>query len=274
MKKIILIKMLIVVIISTMQAQEKPKDTLFFALEKNYTISPTLIPNMGRLRNPDLIPATEDELKNTNTLGYIYFIGNGYLNTGLKPKKILSIKDYIENKKFYMEGKYNNVVDIYKLNDSLFGKYTILFVNGKEFIEPRHIEYKKYHTNRDTLGNRIPHPLTKKDTLFFNFDEKYIIPSKHDKGKYSLNGENCLGGTAFSFDLEFKEFKESFKPEIILDLKKYIHTSRFYDSKNKSPECFSLAYFMDNYVLIFVQKKDGKVAFLKTKVEAYHTIED
>lgn len=249
------------VIVITINAQEKPKDTLFFALEKNYTISPTLTANMANLSNPDLIAATEEELKNTNTLGYIYFIGNGFLYTGLKPKKILSIKDFIENRNFYMDGKYNNVVDVYKLNDSLFRKYTIFFVIGKEFIQPRVIEYKQYYTNMDKEGNRLPHPLTKKDTLYFNYDEKYITPSKHAKNKFILNGENCIGGAAFSFDFEFKELRENLKPQLILDLKKYIHSSRFYDLKDGGPECFSLAYYMDNYVLIFVQKNDNKAFF-------------
>jgi hypothetical protein len=35
-----------------------------------------------------------------------FFVGDGYLTKGLKPKKS-SIKDYIENRKFYLDGKYN-----------------------------------------------------------------------------------------------------------------------------------------------------------------------
>jgi hypothetical protein len=43
----------------------------------------------------------------------IFFVGDGYLTKGLK--KILSIKDYIENRKFYLDGKYNRIIDEWKL---------------------------------------------------------------------------------------------------------------------------------------------------------------
>jgi hypothetical protein len=38
-------------------------------------------------------------------------------NKGLNQKKILSIKDYIENRKFYCDGKHNQIIDKWKLKE-------------------------------------------------------------------------------------------------------------------------------------------------------------
>jgi hypothetical protein len=62
-------------------------------------------------------------------------------NKRAKAKKILSIKDYIENRKFYCDGKHNQIIDKWKLKEFLIDKYVIFFVNGNEFIQPRHLEY-------------------------------------------------------------------------------------------------------------------------------------
>jgi hypothetical protein len=40
-------------------------------------------------------------------------------NKRAKAKKILSIKDYIENRKFYCDGKHNQIIDKWKLKESI-----------------------------------------------------------------------------------------------------------------------------------------------------------
>lgn len=271
MKKTILFKIFYLLVVTTIHAQEKPKDTLFFALEKYYTISPTITPNISNQKYLEWHKTTDEQMKHVGTNGYIYFIGNGFLNTGLKPKKIQSIKDYIENKKFYMDGKYNNVIDAYKLNDSLLGKYIIFFVNGGEFIQPRSIEYKTFYPRRNQNGEFIANPNVKKDTLYFNFDNKYVMPSKHTKNRIVLNENICQGGGAFYFE-EKQKMANLPSPGQFLDLKNYIQSSQFYESKNKSFQCVGFSYYIDNYVVIFVRKEEGKVEFIK--VQAQYVIED
>lgn len=270
MKKIILVLLITIGPLTKVQSQEKTKDTLYFAVDKYYTISPTITPNISDQKYAEWHKATEEQMKYVSTNGYIYFIGNGFLTTGLKPKKLLSIKDFIENRSFYLDGKYNNIVDNYKIQDSLIDKYTVFFVNGNEFIQPRYLEYKSFYTRRNNKGDFIANPLTKRDTLYFDLDNEYVYPSKYNKNDILINASKCSGGGAFYF--EVKELIDVDKPIQLLDLKKYIHSSRFYYSKEKELSCYELTLFINSYVIIFVRKNKDKLEFLRA--QAQFVIED
>lgn len=69
------------------QAQEKVKDTIYFSIDKYYTISPTITANMGDETYSEWLKTTEEYMKRTKTNGNIFFIGDGYLIKNLKPKK-------------------------------------------------------------------------------------------------------------------------------------------------------------------------------------------
>ena len=234
-------------------AQEKY--SLFFDIDKYYTISPTITPNLHLQTYPELVEAEKKQILQTKTNGYIYFIGNGILIKGLKPKKILSLKDYIENRKFYHDGKYNQIIDKWKLKDSLTDKYELFFVNGKEFIQPRYLEYISY--NREVL---ITKPI--EDTLCFKLDPDYIAQYKHNKDIYYLEDSGKSGDVTFHF-VKMKSAK-NIKYDTLLDIKNFIHSSRFYNDSNKYKlKDFDLTNYLSNYVIYLVDKKEEDIEFIE-----------
>ncbi|MGZ9677587.1 hypothetical protein [Flavobacterium sp. GNP001] len=173
------------------------------------------------------------------------------------------MKEYIENRKFYYDGRHNNLVDNYKLQDSLFNKYVIYFVNDNEFIQPRYLEYKSYYPRRNKKGDWIANPNEKKDTLYFNLDNEYVYPSKYNKTAFLIQDCISLGGGTFCF--EQKQTIKDIKPLTILDLKKYIRSSIFYDSRKQLLSSYPLMHFLSNYVLFFVTKKENDCDYIQVQ---------
>lgn len=198
-------------------------------------------------------------MAHTKTNGYIFFIGDGILIKGLKPKKILSIKDYIENRMFYCDGKYNTIVDKWKLKDSLTDKYEVFFVNGEEFIRPRHLEYASFYPFRDDnniIANQI------KDTLYFNLDNNYITQSEHDLDIFYLEDSGKSGDVTFLFR-KMKSAKNIIHDKL-LDIKNFIRSSRFYDdSKINKLNDFELMSYLSNYVIYLVDKKEEAIEYIE-----------
>lgn len=239
-------------------AQEK--DSLYFAIDKYYTISPTIEPNFyKKLAFPAVVKNRKNQMAHTKTNGYIFFIGDGILIKGLKPKKIFSIKDYIENRKFYHDGKYNQIIDKWKLKDSLTDKYQVFFVNGEEFIRPRHLEYASYYPLRDgdnIIANQI------KDTLYFNLDNNYIAKSENDSDIFYLEDSGNSGDVTFLFR-KMKSAK-NIKYDKLLDAKDFIHSSRFYNySKKNKLKDFDLMNYLSNYVIYLVNNKEEEIEFIE-----------
>ncbi|KUJ60870.1 hypothetical protein AR687_15810 [Flavobacteriaceae bacterium CRH] len=253
--------------ITILRGQEK--DTLFFNLDKYYTISPTIISNLINKNYLEIIELQKKLMSHTNTNGYIYFIGDGFLTKGLKPKKVQSIKDYVENRKFYLDGKYNKIVDEGKLRDSLTDKYKIFFVSGDEFISPRVLEYHSYYPLREgdkDIDNTI------KDTLYFKLDNDYVYkPEDGYKSKY-ISIDYLIRDNSKDEVFFFKELEKvkALKPREVLSLKDFIRSSRFYD-ENKSHKLkeMYLMKFMNDYVIYLVNNKKEYL-----KVEPSVVIED
>nr|WP_315205988.1 hypothetical protein [uncultured Flavobacterium sp.] len=263
MKQLMIVSLSILFSYISINAQEKTKDTLFFSIDKYYTISPTITPDLSNQKYSEWTTATNEQIKHTNTNGYIYFVGDGFLTTGLRPKKILSIKEYIENRKFYYDGRHNNLVDNYKLQDSLFNKYVIYFVNDAAFLQPRYLEYKSYYPRRNKKGDWIANPIQKKDTLYFNLDNEYVYPSKYNKTAFLIKD----GGNEGSGMLYFQRI-ENEKPinnPVVLDLERYIHHSIFFNKNDKILDKRNLKSFLSNYVLYFVTKKENNCDYIQVQ---------
>lgn len=263
MKKLIIIILITFFIFISVNAQEKAKDTLYFSVDKYYTISPTITPNLHKQKYSEWITATNEQINHTNTNGYIYFVGNGFLTSTLRPKKILSIKQYIENRKFYFDGKHNNLVDNYKLQDSLFNKYVIYFVKDKEFIQPRHLEYKSYFPRRNEISDWIINSNEKKDTLYFNLDNTNLYTSKFDKTAFLIKN----GGNEGSGMLYFQRIENQIplNHPIVLDFEKYIRQSKFFNKNDKTLDTRNLGSFLSNYVLFIVDKKKDNYDYIQVK---------
>ncbi|MDD5151200.1 MAG: hypothetical protein PHC28_12125 [Flavobacterium sp.] len=245
--------------ITVLTAQEKSKDTIFFNVDRYYTLSPTMTPNLSNQTYSDKIELDKQRMIHTKTNGYIFFVGDGFLTKGLKPKQILSIKDYIENRKFYFDGKYNQIIDQWKLKDSLTDKYTIYFVNGNEFIHPKFLEYHSYYPigkGENVITNKI------KDTLFFKQDKSYVFESKYEPNSFLL--KDSKGNEIFYF--RGIELVKNLKPNEILCLKKTIRSSRFYD-KNKVQKLnnYKLGIYFNNYVIFLVKKKNNVTEYIRVE---------
>lgn len=246
--------------VCSLLSQQKEKDTLYFSIDKYYTISPTITPNLGNKTYSDWIEITKESMKHTKTNGYISFIGDGYLTKNLKPKKILSIKEYIENRNFYFDGKYNQIVDKWKLKDSLTDKYIIYFVNGDEFIQPRDLEYNSYYPRRDKDWNVVPN--TVKDTLFFKLDNEYVYQSKNIPERYFIKDASANEHICFHKE----EILNIPTPNKILNLKEFVQSSRFYNKgKKQKLNDKNLSDFLSNYYLYFVKERHGKTEYVKVK---------
>lgn len=255
------ISLLILSFFSTiaLTAQDKSKDTLFFSVDKYYTISPTITPNLSNQNYSDNMELEKQRMIHTKTNGYIYFVGDGFLTKGLNPKQVLSIKDYIENRKFYFDGKYNQIIDPLKLKDSLTDSYTIYFVNGNEFIHPRYLEYHTYNpigTRENDISNKV------KDTLFFKLDNNYVYQSKYEPKSYFL--KDSKGNEIFYF--KEIELVKHLKTNEILSLKKTIRSSRFYDkTKVQKLNNYKLGIYFNNYVIFLVKKKNNVTEYIRVE---------
>lgn len=242
------------------------KDTLYFAIDKQYTISPTVTANMPNLSYIKYIDKIKKQKKLTQTNGYIYFIGNGILTKGLKPKKIHSIKEYIENRKFYYDGNYNQIIDEWKLRDQLIEKFVIFFVNKEEFIQPRFIEYQSYFPIPEGENLIINN---QKDTLVFKIDNQYLYESKNNEGIYIFDDSSPINnGTLFFVkqkknNIKYKNYKLN-----ILDFKTFVRNSRFYDNtKTRKLNDVELYKYLSNYELFFISTKNNELIKVHPNVE-------
>ncbi|MEA1784557.1 hypothetical protein U1E44_00495 [Arenibacter sp. GZD96] len=153
------------------------KDTLFFWYDEIYTIDgeksegiPWIEFSESRIR----------DMSRSDTNGYVYFLKDTIIHD-LRPKEILSFKDYLENRRFYYDGKYNTIVDPWKMDNLLLKKHIIFIVKGKEFIKPHFIEYNSYYPvgkGDEAIDPRL------KDTLYFKLDSGYLKKSFEDGNKY------------------------------------------------------------------------------------------
>lgn len=200
---------------------------------------------------------TEIELvskKVTNTNGYIYFIKDRILND-LNPNQILSVKEYIERKEFYFQGKYNKIVDKWKLKSLLLDKYIIFLVKDNKYIKPKYLSYNSYYPigkGDNAIINKI------KDTLFFKFDENYLLQAKDGSDDLFLVDSNSDG----TFYFERQETTYDLKVETKLDLKNFIQSSRFFrkDYIRKLLD-YDLSEYLENYVIFLINENK----FIKVK---------
>ncbi|WP_166921501.1 hypothetical protein [Flavobacterium poyangense] len=254
--------LLFAISIAVVKAQEKQKDTIFFSIEKHYTISPTITPYTGNKTYTEVIEVLRKQMRHTKTNGYIFFIGDGYLIKNLKPKKILSIKEYIENAKFYYNGTYNKIVDKWKLKDSLTDKYTLFFVNGDQFIQPRHLEYASYYPTRDKNWNVIDNKI--KDTLFFKLDNQDFYESKYESKVLLLKSTFDSIYGAFFFNKVQKI--NDLKPNKIFSFNEFVRSSRLYD-KNRQQKVNDndLWEYLNNYVVFLVEENDKRINYIQVQ---------
>lgn len=249
MKKQILIAILLL-FTSPFSAQERIKDTLFFSIDHFYTISPILNPELLNQTYAEQEENRKEQLKQTGTNGYIYFTGKVNPEIKVKTKKVLSIKEYIENRKFYFDGTHNKIIDQWKLEDSLTKKYKIFFVNSENIIESDVVNYYSYYPigkGDDAIVNTI------KDTLFFRFETSYLKMFPQITNHFYIR--DSKGGNG-SFYFSKDNVCKNVKPREVKSLQKFVRASRFY-KKNKAQKLddYKLWEYFNNYVVFLVNEK-------------------
>ncbi|WP_139959428.1 hypothetical protein [Flavicella sediminum] len=254
MKKLIF-NILIISLSLNIYAQNSQKDTIYFLYNKQYIIEDI------EFNNLDCNEKAKKKLLNkniTNTNGYIYFIKDTIL-TNLNPNHILPIKEYIENKEFYLQGKFNKIVDKWKLKSLLLDKHIIFLVKDNKYIKPKYINYNSYYP----IGKGDNAIINKtKDTLFFKFDENYLLQLNNGSDNLTLVDSN----SDETFYFERQETTFDLKVETKLDLKNFIQSSQFFrkDYFRKLLDN-DLSEYLENYVIFLID--ENKFIKVKSRVE-------
>jgi len=249
-------------------AQIKEKDTLFFNVDKYYTISPSIKHTVDETYYNKLA-FEKMQPRQTRTDGYIFFDTDTVLK-GIKPKKIISIKEYIENKKFYYDGNHNKIIDKWKLMDSLTGKYVIFFVNGNELIRSKNLQYISYypiHKDTKVIQNK------RKDTLFFKLDNNYMYEHESvcNPKRYTLKDSEKSNTGIFYFEEFEEQSRPKFKSKKILDLENFVHSTRFYNTDKQTIQDCDLSEYFNNYVIFLDKEIKNKHDYIQIK--SFVTIE-
>lgn len=240
--------------LSFSQKAQIKKDTLFFSFDKYYTI----LSDNGTSDYLNWIKETNEQMSHTKTNGYVYVNSHSAPVKNLQPKKVLPIKEYLENRNFYFDGKYNRIVENSKVKRFLTDKYFIFLVRGNDFIEAKNLEYASYYPRRDKDWNVVENHV--KDTLFFKLDTSYIYKSEHFPGQYFLREKENEG----SFFLEeVKTHKNLRLDNNILDLKNFIRSSSLYNKSTKQFNVYRLCTYLYEYKIILVGTKENEVQYIE-----------
>ena len=101
-----------------------------------------------------------------------------------------------------------------------------------------------------------------RDTLYFNFDESYILKTKATGADYRLLDSNKDGICYF----EITQSIQNLNPKKILCLKDYIRTSEYFRKGWKRELMdFSLCGHFSNFILILVKKKENGTEYIQVQ---------
>lgn len=228
---------LIFVISLKLFSQNIQKDTLYFHFDKHYTLDSS---NFIDLSYSEKNTISNISLKQTKTNGYVYFFKEEVF-TNLKPKQILSIKDYIETKEFYFNGKFNKIVDKEKVKDLLNDRYIVFLVKDKKFIKLKLLLYSPYYPrwkNNVLIDSRI------KDTLVFNLSSNFL---KKNKSIFAIINDVVFNSSEDGVSFEIIKKEKHLNVKKILNLEKHIKSSKYY--KEGVIDKLGLVYYLSNYII-------------------------
>ena len=106
---------------------------------------------------------------------------------------------------------------------------------------------------------------TKKDTLFFKYDENYLKTYKEIPNHIYLEDSSGIGNGNFFFD-EIDIVNNIPLNKKTKCLKKYVHSSIYYNKNNKRAlNDYRLWEHLNNYDIFLIKKNKGKIEFLKVR---------
>ena len=109
---------------------------------------------------------------------------------------------------------------------------------------------------------------TKKDTLFFKYDNKYIKTFNEAPGVYYLADSH--GGSLGAFFFSEIRRIDNVKFKKLMCLKKFVRSSEFYDKKKKLHD-LEITGLFKKYIVFLVRKNDTATTFIE--VEPFFEIE-
>lgn len=239
---------------------QKKKDTLFFSYDKNYTL---FYKDYKKWIDKDYKSYEEEVLKNiffTKTEGYFLFKIKDTLYN-LKPKRIFSLKDYVEKREFYIDGIYNKKIEKSKIKNKIFNNYKVFIVRKNFFIEIRQNPYENFYNSFYPIKyqNTENYPKQTKDTIFIKYDNNLLKKYKEpiDNYNYYLIKDS---GTCGTISFEEKQIYLDLRTNKIYCLKNIIKKAKAYHTKNKYKigkidDC-NLANYLGKFTLFFVDENE------------------
>ncbi|MDO7173440.1 hypothetical protein [Mariniflexile sp. AS56] len=258
----------ILLISTNVIAQIQKKDTLYFSYDEKYILFSDFN-DTEKFNYKKFEQKVVKNIKWTGTEGYFLLKKLDTLYN-LNPKKIHSLKGYVEQRSFYYPGKYSRTVNRKILKENLFNKYVIFIVDDNNFIKirqhPNENIYNSYYPIKFSDDKIITKPL--RDTIFIKFN-KNILTRKQDvngKNYYYLikNLDQDSETTYFSEQQEYLNIE----PTEILNLREIIEKSGAYYGKDKFNDFDLFNYFSKAGYIVFLVKENKCV-----KVEINSVIE-
>ena len=245
--KVLVCLCIILIHYNFLNAQNK-KDTLYFQLDKDYMVNGDEFKHLSPSQFNKMRYAYASK---TETNGYFYYIvGEEFEN--LNTEKAVSLKEYIENRTFYIDGEHNRIIDKWKLRELFFDRFIIFFVEGNTSYLPRHIQYNMYYPygkGHESIDPRV------KDTLFFSYDSTYISTNMYNPGIFTI-ADSSADGSFYFDDLGNVDIA---RPDFLLSLKKYIRKSRFYCDKDYCKRNLldqELSDYLRNYIVLLFNEDE------------------
>lgn len=248
-------------------SQEQIKDTLFFKYDKNYMFF--YADNKKYKDYKELESVLIKNMNITKTEGY-FTLNEIDTLYNLNPKKIYSLKEYVEKRKFYYDGSYGRVINSNILRREIFNKYNVFIVHGNNFIKIRQHPYEDFYSSYYPIRyhKNEKYPKQKKDTLFIKYNNGLLKKYKHpiDNYNYYLIKDS---GTCGTISFEEKQVYLDLKAKNVYCLKEIIKKAKAYHTKNKYKtgkidDC-NLANYLGKYTLFFVD--ENKFIKVQTWIE-------
>ncbi|MGG8496280.1 hypothetical protein ACQY1Q_07665 [Tenacibaculum sp. TC6] len=239
---------------SFLKAQEGKQDTIFFKYDKNYVLFYDDYKKWWDLSYKDYENEILKNINLTNTQGYFMLKAVDTLYN-LFPKKVFSLKKYVETRKFYYPGKYNKIVDINILKKELFNKYKVFFTTDDNgFIKIRQSPYENYYHSFYPIkyANKKKYPKQIKDTLFIKYDKDIFLKRRNPVSReisYLIKDRMYRSSEYIRFE-EKKKYTNISKKTEPINFQDFL-----VNNFNDKIDDWTLSSYLSNYVIFFVCEK-------------------
>lgn len=250
---------LILFISSKLFAQVQNKDTLYFNHDEKYILFSDLY-NSDNYSYKEFEQEVTENIKWTGTEGYFLFKIEDTLYN-LNPKKIHSLKGYVEQRKFYYPGKYSRTINRKILKKEVFNKYVILLVDNNHYIKIRQHPHENFYNSYYPIKFSSNQIITKslRDTIYINYDKNILQRKKNPNEEeffYLINGFASKSTLTYFSE---KEIYSNLEPTKIHNLQEIINEISEYNANKRLRGSDIFDHFSKAGYVIFIIKEDKYV---------------